>query len=94
MFESLAEAIRSRRARRTRARQTLATPALRRRRQAVVDAEETAHVAARPPARSRDRVREFVERLRNLPDGEQEAVAETLSELAEGGTARRVLPGG
>lgn len=88
MFETLAEAIRSRRARRTLARQPLATPALHHRRQIVLDEDETTGIAERAPARSRDRAREFVERLRKVPESEREAVAATLSELAETGTAR------
>ena len=88
MFESLAEAIRSRRARRTFAREPHATPALHRRRDMGLDADDTADVVARPPARSRDRAREFVERLRNVPEAERDVVAATLGELAEAGTAR------
>lgn len=94
MFEPLAEAIRSRRARRTLARQTLATAALRRRRHAAVNGDETADLVASAPARSSDRAKEFVERLRHVPDTEQDAVASTLSELAEVGAARRVPPTG
>jgi hypothetical protein len=87
MYESLAEAIRSRRPKRALQRQP-ANAGLRRRRTA-------APAAAENPARERvalralDLIEELVAHLRGLPEGEVRAALTTLSELADTGTGRR-----
>jgi hypothetical protein len=87
MFESLAEAIRTRRLKRAPRRQ-LANAGPRRRRTA-------APAAAESPARERvaiqalDLIEEFVAHLRSLPESERMAALTTLSELADTGTGRR-----
>ena len=60
---------------------------LRRRPPAAGDGDGTALALERVPARSRERAKEFVQRLRSVPEAEREAVAASLSELAEIGTA-------
>ncbi len=87
MFESLAEAIRSRRPKHAPGRQ-LANVGLRRRRTA-------APAAAENPTRERvaiealDLIEEFVTHLRSLPESEIRAALTTLSDLADTGTVGR-----
>lgn len=89
MFESLADAIRSRGKRRGGGRPRLA--ALRRHLGALREREEAAAVlaAARPiPRESRERIRELVERLRGRSGDERAAIAATFGQLADTGTVR------
>ena len=91
MFEFLIEAIRLRRAGRARMRQPLRLLALLYRRPAMRDPRDPAvlrPVLRFPVPHSRERMRAFNQRLRNVAGDERDAIVATIAELADTGTLR------
>jgi hypothetical protein len=87
MYESLAEAIRSRRPKHAPGRQR-ANAGLRRRRTAAPAAAENP-ARERVPFQALDLIEDFVTHLRSLPESEIRGALTTLSDLADTGTVRR-----